>query len=165
MIENKTTQSETLTSEENKYIYVFLQEQIDKDKINVNNNSNNRDFRKKSGNFLSAQTITLWKGGIPRKRQTIWSYYWYTDMVPSRFEKITFGISVKVTQLSHKTHVQRSVGDFSDSFNSGPSWTAIIEARTMGRRIRGFHDGYETYFLILVHDKHNMNIKWSLHLH
>ena len=28
----------------------------------------------------------------------------------------------------------------------------------MGRRILGFHDGYETYFFILVHDKHNMNI-------
>ena len=28
----------------------------------------------------------------------------------------------------------------------------------MGRRILGFHYGYETYFFILVHDKHNMNI-------
>ena len=50
MIENKTI--ETLTSDENKYIYVFLQELIDKDKINVNNNSNNRDFRKKVEIFL-----------------------------------------------------------------------------------------------------------------
>ena len=39
MIENKTFQSETLTSEENKYIDVFLQEQIDEDKINGNNKS------------------------------------------------------------------------------------------------------------------------------
>lgn len=45
----------------------------------------------------------------------------YPEMVQGIFEKITFGISVEVTQWSNKTHVQRSVGDFSGSFNIGPS--------------------------------------------
>ena len=42
-------------------------------------------------------------------------------MVQGILEKITFGISVEVTQWSNKTRVQRSVGDFSGSFNIGPS--------------------------------------------